>query len=172
LKPIHQRHLHSCVRAALDLPALGPPIATTTPTPSTPTPAARLLLAEDNLVNQKVALSMLTRAGYAVDVVPNGIAAVHAATSGAYDAILMDCQMPEMDGYQASVAIRAHEGRRRHTPIIAMTAGAREEDKHRCLAAGMDSFLAKPVAKTALLNVLLQSLHGTPAATAAVSLPR
>jgi CheY-like chemotaxis protein len=74
-----------------------------------------------------------------------------------------------MDGYEATAAIRTHEGPRHHTPIIAMTAGARQEDKRRCLAAGMDSYLAKPVAKTALLNLLLRTLESAPIATAGSS---
>ena len=89
--------------------------------------------------------------------------------SGDYEAILMDCQMPEMDGYQAAAAIRAHEGPHQHTPIIAMTASAREEDKRRCLAAGMDDHLAKPMAKADLLNVLHQTLKTARATKVSVS---
>ncbi len=89
----------------------------------------------------------------------NGREAVHAAQRSSYDAILMDCQMPEMNGYEATAAIRAQEGADHHTPIIAMTAGARREDRERCLAEGMDSYLAKPVGKDALLALLLRSIR-------------
>ena len=76
----------------------------------------------------------------------------------------MDCQMPEMNGYEATAAIRAQEGPGRHTPIIALTAGARREDRERCLAEGMDSYLAKPVSKDALLALLLRSIKRAPRA--------
>ncbi len=129
----------------------------------------RLLLAEDNLINQKVAVAMLSSAGYRVDTVLNGAAAVQAAAAQPYDAILMDCQMPELNGYEATAAIRAEEGSSRHTPIIAMTAGARREDRERCLAEGMDSYLAKPVSKDALLALVARSVKG---GSAAASPPR
>ena len=119
--------------------------------------SGRLLLAEDNLINQKVAVAMLSSAGYQVDTVLNGAAAVRAVAAQPYDAILMDCQMPELNGYEATAAIRAQEGADRHTPIIAMTAGARREDRERCLAEGMDSYLAKPVSKDALLALVARS---------------
>jgi CheY-like chemotaxis protein/HPt (histidine-containing phosphotransfer) domain-containing protein len=127
----------------------------------------RLLLAEDNLINQKVAVAMLSSAGYRVDTVPDGAAAVQAAAAQAaaaqpYDAILMDCHMPDMNGYEATAAIRAQEGPSRHTPIIAMTAGARREDRERCVAEGMDSYLAKPVSKDALLALVARSLKNEP----------
>ena len=118
----------------------------------------RLLLAEDNLVNQKVALAMLSKAGYRVDTVLNGAEAVEAATTQQYDAILMDCQMPVMNGYEATAAIRTHEGSDRHTPVIALTAGARREDRERCLAASMDHYLSKPINKVALLDTVRRSL--------------
>ena len=95
-------------------------------------------------------------------------AAVTAAANQRYDAILMDCQMPEMNGYEATAAIRAQEGSKMHTPIIAMTAGARREDRERCLAEGMDSYLAKPVSKDALLALLRRSIPVEPAAEKAV----
>ena len=116
--------------------------------------AGRILVAEDNAINRKVSTAMLSGAGYQVDVVNDGIAAVSAAAGHAYDAILMDCQMPELDGYEATAAIRAGEGPGRHTPVIAMTAAAREQDRELCLEAGMDDYLAKPINKDALLDLV------------------
>jgi CheY-like chemotaxis protein len=125
-------------------------------------PIGRLLLAEDNVVNQKVAVAMLSSAGYQVDTVFDGAAAVTQAAEEHYDAILMDCQMPGLSGYEATAAIRASEAADRHTPIIAMTAGARSEDRERCLAAGMDSYLAKPASKDALLALVAAALGTDP----------
>ena len=121
------------------------------------------MLAEDNLINQKVAVAMLASAGYRVDVVRTGEAAVAALAAHTYDAVLMDCQMPDLNGYEATAVIRSGEEPGHHIPIIAMTAGARREDRDRCLAAGMDSYLAKPVSKDALLALVAQSVQGGPA---------
>lgn len=110
--------------------------------------SVRVLVVEDNPVNQKVAVKMLTKLGARVDVVVNGRAAVEAAVAGSYDLILMDCLMPDLDGYDATRMIRAQEKATyplRHVPIVAMTANASDEDRNRCLAVGMDDFLAKPV---------------------------
>ena len=162
-KPVHLDDLRTCLRVALGLqPPTPPPSEAPTPNPSAvcETRGGRLLLAEDNRINQKVAVAILTSAGYQVDTVFNGKEAVRAAERQSYDAILMDCQMPEMDGYEATAAIRAQEGSDRHTPIIAMTAGARREDRERCLAEGMDSYpTSRPVGKDALLALLLRSIH-------------
>jgi two-component system, sensor histidine kinase and response regulator len=177
-KPVRLADLHACLRVALGLQA-----ADDAPREMTPPsqqwnaeqedrsePSGRLLLAEDNLINQKVAVAMLSGVGYQVDTVRNGVAAVQAAAAQPYDAILMDCQMPEMNGYEASAAIRAQEGADRHTPIIALTAGARREDRERCLAAGMDGYLAKPVNKDTLLALVARSAkHGVAASNPTVS---
>jgi two-component system, sensor histidine kinase and response regulator len=160
-KPIHQKNLIACLKVALGSSPekIVMNSATSSHSPEGAQPkAARLLLAEDNLINQEVAFAMLSTAGYRVDTVSNGVAAVAAVVSHFYDAILMDCQMPEMDGYQATAAIRSHEGTTRHTPIIAMTAGARKEDRLRCLAEGMDSYIAKPIRKADLLALVAQSI--------------
>ncbi len=112
------------------------------------------MLAEDNIVNQKVAAALLGKLGCRVDVAANGREARDMAALVPFDLIFMDCQMPEMDGYQATSEIRKREGEARHTPIIALTAGAMAEDREACLQAGMDDYLSKPVSSTALASVL------------------
>jgi signal transduction histidine kinase/DNA-binding response OmpR family regulator len=114
----------------------------------------RVLLAEDNAVNQRVATATLERLGFAVDVVGDGAAAVAAAARTEYDAVLMDCQMPVMDGYAATAEIRRNEGAGKRVLIIALTASALESDRERCFTAGMDDHLAKPVRPEALSAVL------------------
>jgi len=156
-KPIRREDLHACLRVCLGVDAAPTAPATTTrwrPAENGRSGHCRLLLAEDNLINQKVTVAMLTSGGYRVDVVPDGSAAVEAVTTHHYDLVLMDCQMPVMSGYEATAAIRAQEGTGRHIPIIAMTAGARSEDRERCLASGMDSYLGKPVSKDVLLALV------------------
>ncbi len=114
--------------------------------PSHITSGKRLLIAEDNPINQKLAQAMLGRLGYTVDVVDTGEKALAAALSGEYALVLMDCQMPIMDGYEASSAIRlAEKSSQIHLPIIAMTANAMQADLQRCLDSGMDDYLVKPV---------------------------
>jgi CheY-like chemotaxis protein len=121
-----------------------------------------VLVAEDNIVNQKVARRMLEKLGCRVDVVANGQEAVDATAQIVYDCLIMDCQMPEMDGFEATAAIRrreAHSGCR--LPIIAMTANAMQGDRARCLEAGMDDYISKPAKPEELLSKLQQWIRGT-----------
>jgi CheY-like chemotaxis protein len=113
------------------------------------------LLVEDNLVNQRVAQKMLERLGLTVDLAGNGQQALEAVARRAYDVILMDCEMPDMDGFEATTRIRDREpeGARR-VPIIAVTASATESARQRCYAVGMDAFLAKPLRLQELLDTL------------------
>jgi CheY-like chemotaxis protein len=110
---------------------------------------------------------MLGKLGYAVDVVDNGALAVAAVAGGNYALVLMDCQMPEMDGFAATAAIRRAEARSRHLPIVAMTANAMQGDREQCLAAGMDDYLAKPIDVTRLAALLTEWLPTDAASDAA-----
>jgi signal transduction histidine kinase/CheY-like chemotaxis protein len=162
-KPVRQSQLHDTLATMLGAPAetqVAPSREGLSPAPHA-TPAAEVrasrghvLLAEDYPVNQMVAIRMLERSGYRVDAVNNGREAVEALSRAPYVAILMDVQMPEMDGYEATAEIRRREESGRHTPIIAMTADAMQGDRERALAAGMDDYIAKPVQREELDTML------------------
>ena len=122
---------------------------------------AAILLVEDNEVNRRVELATLSRLGYKPDVAHDGFGAVEAAGARDYDVILMDCQMPGMDGFEATRLIRAAEAGRRHVQIVALTANAIESDRERCLAAGMDAYLPKPVRPAAMRQALADLLQPT-----------
>jgi CheY-like chemotaxis protein len=123
-----------------------------------PRGSLRLLLAEDNLVNQKVACRLLEKQGHTVTVAANGLEALGFLDRAEFDVVLMDVQMPEMDGFEATAAIRMKEngenGTGRHIPIVAMTAHAMVGDENRCLQAGMDAYVSKPIAPAALFDAI------------------
>ena len=125
------------------------------------TRGARILVVDDNAANQKVAMRMVERLGYRGDVASTGADAVTMLGRGHYDAVLMDCQMPELDGFDASRQIRHNERGGRHVPIIAMTADAGSTERERCLAAGMDDYISKPV-KLHVVAAVLERWLATP----------
>jgi len=134
--------------------------------PAPPSRPLRVLLAEDNLTNQKLALCLLGKRGHQVVVAADGQHAVESAKLEHFDLILMDMHMPKLDGLEATAAIRAHEqSTRKRTPIVALTANAFRDDRERCLAAGMDDYLAKPLRADDLFALLnrFDGAGGTPA---------
>jgi len=157
-KPVRQSPLFDAIATAMDRTTPPPAAALMTRAHLAEAPAqvhARVLVAEDNVVNQKVAVRMLEKLGCRVDVVANGREALEALERMAYDCVLMDCQMPEMDGYEATMAIRTREIQTGgHVPIIAMTANAMQGDCEQCLAVGMDDYVGKPVQAPDLLAML------------------
>jgi signal transduction histidine kinase/DNA-binding response OmpR family regulator len=158
-KPVRQSQLYSCIALALNrahAPDVPVPLITRHTVGEIATRGLRILLAEDNIINQKVAQSMLGKLGCKADVVADGQEAIRALELIDYDIVLMDCQMPEMDGFAATAGIRdpASHVRNHKVPIIAMTANAMQGDRERCLEAGMDDYLTKPVKKDALAAML------------------
>jgi CheY-like chemotaxis protein len=162
MKPIHQSHLYdtlvgllareSAPKAAAAAPAkarIDPEMAARHP--------LRILLAEDNVVNQKLALRILQQMGYRADLASNGIEAIESVERQAYDVVLMDVQMPDMDGLEASRRICARWGREARPRIVAMTANAMQGDRDMCLAAGMDDYLTKPIRVERLVEALNQA---------------
>jgi two-component system, sensor histidine kinase and response regulator len=120
---------------------------------------ARILVADDNPVNQKIILHQLKSLGYQVDMAENGLKVLELLEHNSYDLILMDAQMPEMDGYTATKIIRERELNKGHIPIIALTAAAMQEEREQCFAAGMDDFLAKPLKKEKLAETIAHWLN-------------
>ena len=154
-KPVRSSELFDCLISGLNQ-GTSRPSTTEVLTDETQNPEmmGMILLVEDNKMNQLVGTKILTKLGFGFDIANHGGEAVRAIQAASYDAILMDCQMPEMDGYEATAEIRRIEGTNRHTPIIAMTAAAMEGDRENCLAAGMDDYITKPVRLEALADVL------------------
>lgn len=173
-KPVRHDELRDCLRTVLGM-GVASAGAVDTGGPASPrlitrhtlaehAAHQRILVVEDNTVNQKLAVRMLEKLGYRPDLVENGREALAALEAGTYDAVLMDCQMPVMDGFEATAAIRNNEAAGKkyvpvgHLPIIAVTANAMQGDRERCLAAGMDAYLAKPIKLDDIRATLLRWL--------------
>ncbi len=180
IKPVRQSEFFDCLATVMAEPQITSDAASEAPATSklvtrhTLEEAARgagvrLLIAEDNLVNQKVILSQIERLGYQADVVANGTDALDALARASYALVLMDCQMPVMDGLNATAEIRRREGYDRHTPIIAVTANAMQGERERCLDAGMDDYLAKPVKKQELADALARWITHRPGKTSSAN---
>jgi CheY-like chemotaxis protein len=161
-KPVAREELRKAIAAALaqhggqtGLQGATPSLNANDPARENRGPALKILLTEDNTVNQRVAMRILERAGHSVVIAGNGREALYALERQAFDLVLMDVQMPEMDGLEAAALIRQNEkGTGRHIPIIAMTAHAMTGDQERCLAAGMDAYIAKPIRSRVLVQLV------------------
>jgi CheY-like chemotaxis protein len=158
-KPVHARTLEDALRKVIGA-IVSESVPGVVPLEKASFPGTRVLLAEDNPVIQEVVCSMLKNLGCNPDVVADGRAALAALAEKPYDLALMDCQMPELDGYQVVAALRQREGVARHTPVVALTASAQDGTRERCLAAGMDDYMAKPVLEKDLAAVLTHWCQG------------
>jgi signal transduction histidine kinase/CheY-like chemotaxis protein len=164
-KPVKEHLLRQTLSQVLRQ-APRPPVVSA-PVPVTPQPISanpvkrngKILLVEDSLVNQKVALKHLAKLGFEADPVATGVAALEALDQHQYDLVLMDCQMPEMDGYEATRRLRLLPDRRAKIPVIAMTAHAMQGDKEKCLEAGMDDYISKPFRAEELRDVIEKHLR-------------
>jgi CheY-like chemotaxis protein len=167
-KPLKQSELLEVLVSALGAPpvrALLPPdlcLPTLTgELQPAPPGALRALLVEDNPVNQKLAVRLLEKRGFVVTVAPNGKEALAVLQTQPFDLVLMDVQMPEMNGFEATMQIRqAEQGTGRHVPILAMTAYAMKGDRERCLEAGMDGYVSKPIQPKELFEAIQRLLQG------------
>jgi signal transduction histidine kinase/CheY-like chemotaxis protein len=163
MKPVKQSALLEAIAHSLGRPAAAAPAPPLTRhSLGESRPKLRVLLAEDNAINQKLAVRLLEKHGHTVTVANDGAEAVAAAREGEFDVVLMDVQMPNMDGLEAAAAIRALErGTARHIPIVAMTAHAMKGDEERCLEAGMDGYISKPIQPDRMMEVIAQATEQT-----------
>jgi CheY-like chemotaxis protein len=159
VKPVRQTALYECLVSVMRGPTevvVPAPVVEVDANTAPMGIRGNLLLAEDNLTNQAVALGVLEREGYSVTVVNNGREALEAHANGTFDLILMDCHMPEMDGFEATTKIRERERQSsaKRVPIIALTANAMKQDRDECLNAGMDDHLSKPYGRLQMRDML------------------
>jgi PAS domain S-box-containing protein len=162
LKPLKQSELLDTIMSVVSaggLPRVRPAVATPQEVPLPVLPPLNVLMAEDSLINQRLGVRLLEKAGHRVTVASNGRLALEALAREGFDLVLMDVQMPEMGGFEATEAIRERErGEGRHTPIIALTAHAMKGDRERCLQAGMDGYVSKPIRDRELFLAMEQVL--------------
>jgi CheY-like chemotaxis protein len=154
-KPVHLSQLHTTLAAAFGAGRAGNDHS---PDPRAAGGRGLVLVVDDDPVNQLVAMGMLEHLGYASEVVSDGREALEAVARTSFDAVLMDCQMPGMDGFRVTEEIRRAEAGQHRLPVIAMTAGVTLEEQERCRVAGMDDFVAKPVSPDALDGALSRCL--------------
>jgi signal transduction histidine kinase/PleD family two-component response regulator len=178
-KPVKKSHLYDSLATVLGIPSTpsrerSTPIITRYGLEEAKKRRVRILVAEDNVVNQKVALHILQKLGYRADAVADGREAVMALETIPYDLVLMDVQMPQMDGFEATGVIRdpASRVRNHHIPVIAMTAHAVKGDREKCLEAGMDDYVSKPVTALALNEILEKYLQSETVSTVPATGPR
>jgi two-component system, sensor histidine kinase and response regulator len=160
-KPIRKAELLSAILGVLGQEKeVAPAIVSGTPEPEKRRAGLNILLAEDNQVNQMVATRLLEKMGHTITLAHNGLEVLSRLESGCFDLILMDVQMPQMDGFAATKSIRMNEIKTgKHQPIIAMTAHALKGDRERCVQAGMDGYVSKPITGAELKAVIANTLH-------------
>ena len=154
IKPISSSDLLGSIRLALGVQTPASTVAPVAAGIAASSLSLRILLAEDNLVNQRVAMTMLGKMGHGITLATNGLEALEQWRQSDFDLILMDVQMPEMTGLEATKQIRREEAIGTHVPIVAMTASAMSEDRDHCLAAGMDDFISKPVSSKVIEQII------------------
>ncbi len=166
-KPIMQRELLRVIAQGLGIGARGASVSVSGEhvLPEKAARSLRILLAEDNPANQKVAIYVLCQRGHSVEIGQNGLQALEMVSQKDFDVVLMDVQMPDLDGLEATRMIRAREGQGKRTPIIAMTAHAMKGDREQCLAAGMDGYLSKPINDQELIALVESLAAASPAPT-------